>query len=86
MPCIGSFFALVFSRHERSPDPLVLRSRIVNWLLNPYARFVPTFSNPDTFPAQILTEIYDKKWVDWRIKAEIRFFLVVFVPFLNFWY
>ena len=29
-------------------------------LLNPFTRFEPTFSTPDTFQVQILTEIHDK--------------------------
>ena len=62
---------------------------IVNWLLNPSARFGagkfrPTFSTQDTFEVQILTEMYDKTWVYRRIKAEFRVFLVDFVPFLKF--
>ena len=42
----------------------VLSQMIVNWLLNPSARFEPTFSSkistPETFQVQIPTEIYDK--------------------------
>ena len=78
-----SCLALVFSRLERGPEPLVLCPMIVNWLLNPTARFETTFSTPDTFQEQILTEIYDKTRVYWRTKAEIRFFLVDFVPFFE---
>ena len=33
---------------------------------------------------QILTKIYDKTKINWRIKAELSFLLVDFVPFLNF--
>ena len=84
MPCTHCCFALVFSRLERGPDPLVLSQMIVNWLLNPTARFEMTFSTPDTFHEQILTEIYDKTRVYWRTKAEFRFFLIDFVPFLKF--
>ena len=89
--CTGCFFALVFSRVERGPDPLVLSPMIVNWLLNPSARFGagkfrPTFSTQDTFEVQILTEMYDKTWVYRRIKAEFRVFLVDFVPFLKLSY
>ena len=54
---------------------------IVNWLLNPTSRFETTFSTPDTFQEQILTEIYDKIRAYWRTRAEFRFFLVNFVPF-----
>ena len=72
-----------FSRLERGPEPLILSPMIVNWLLNPTARFETTFSTPDTFQEQILTEIYDKTRVYWRTKAEIRFFLVDFVPFFE---
>ena len=56
----------------------------MNWLLNPSVCFEPTFSIPDTSQVQIITEIYDETMVNWRIKAEFRFFLVDFVPFLNF--
>ena len=72
-----------FSRLERGPEPLILSPKIVNWLLNPTARFETTFSTPDTFQEQILTEIYDKTRVHCRTKAEIRFFLVDFVPFFE---
>ena len=84
MPCTDCFFALVFSRLERGPEPLVLCPMIVNWLVNPTARFETTFSTPDTFQEQILTEIYDQRRVYWRTKAEFRVFLVNFVPFLKF--
>ena len=86
MPCTDCFLALVFSRLERGPEPLVLSPMIVNWLLNPTARFETTFSTPDTFQEQILTEIYDKTRVYWRTKAEFRFqvFLIDFLPFLKF--
>ena len=84
MPCADCFFALVFSRLERCPEPLVLSLMIVDWLLNPTARFETTFSTPDTFQEQILTEIYDKTRVHWKTKAEFRFFLIDFVPFLKF--
>ena len=57
LPCIGFFFALVFSRLERGPDPLVLSLMIVIWRLNPSTRFELTFSTPDTFQLQVLTEI-----------------------------
>ena len=57
---------------------------IVNWLLHPSAHFEPTFSTPDFFQVHNLTEIYDKTRVHQLIKAEFRFFLVDFVPFLNF--
>ena len=57
--------------------------KIVNWLLNPSVCYEPTFSIPDTFQVQIITEIYDETRVTWRIKAEFSFFLVDFVPFLN---
>ena len=60
MPCTGFFFALVFLRLERGPDPLLLSLMIVNWLLNPSTSFEPTFSTPNTFQVQVLTEIYDK--------------------------
>jgi len=56
---------------------------IVNWLLSPTARFETTFSTPNTFQEQILTEIYDKTRVYWRTKAGISFFLVEFVPFFE---
>ena len=82
--CTDRFFAFVFSRLERGPKFLVLCTMIVNWLLNPTARFETTFSIPDTFQERILTEIYDKTRVYWRTKAELRFFLVYFVPFLKF--
>ena len=60
-PCLpGCFFALVFSRVERGPDPLVLSQMIVNWAVNPSACFGTTFSTPYTFQVQTLTEIYDK--------------------------
>ena len=67
-------------------DPLVLSPMIVNWLLNPYKYFEPTFSTSNTFQVQleILTEIYDKRRVYEMLKAEFRFFLVNFMPFLNF--
>ena len=84
MPCTGFLFALVFSRLEKGPNPLVLRPMIVNWLLNPYTRFEPTFSNPDTFQVHILTETYDKTRVYQMLKAEFRFFHVDFVSFLKF--
>ena len=84
MPCSDCFFALVFSRLERGPEPLVLCPMIVNWLLNPTSRFETTFSTPDTFQEQILTEIYDKIRAYWRTRAEFRFFLVNFVPFWSF--
>ena len=54
---------------------------IVNWLLNPYTPFEPTFSPSDTFQVQLLTEIYDKRRVYEMLKAEFRLFLVDFVPF-----
>ena len=57
---------------------------IVITLQNPTAHFETTFSTPDTFEEQILTEIYDKTTVYWRTKAEFRFFLVDFMPFLKF--
>ena len=81
--------ALVVSLHWfcqdlRGLDPLILSPMIVNWLLNPCARFEPTFSTPDTFQVQILTEIYDKTKVNMRIKGEFRFFFVNFMPFLKF--
>ena len=38
-----------FSRLERGPEPLTLSPKIVNWLLNPTARFETTLSTPDTF-------------------------------------
>ena len=47
-----SCLALVFSRLERGPEPLVLCPMIVNWLLNPTAYFETTFSSPDTFQEQ----------------------------------
>ena len=84
MLCTDCFFALVFSRLEKGPNPLVLSLTIVKWLLNPSTRFEPTFSTPDTFQVQILTKIYDKTRVYMRIKAEFRIFLVDFVPFLKF--
>ena len=34
MPCTGFYFALIFSRLVRGPDPLVLSPMIVNWFLN----------------------------------------------------
>ena len=60
---------------------------IVNWLLNPTARFETTFSTPHTFQERILTEIYEKTRVYWRTKAEFKFFLVDFVPFfeVSYW-
>ena len=84
IPCTDCFFTLVFSRLVRGPETLVLRPMIVSWLLNPTARFETTFSTPDTFQEQVLTEIYDKTRVYRRTKAEFRFFLVDFVPFLKF--
>ena len=87
LSCLHCFLALVFARVEtveRGPDPLVLSLMIVNWFLNPIALFGPTFSNPDTFQEQVLIEIYDKTRVYWRMKAEVRFFLIDFVPFLKF--
>ena len=57
---------------------------IVNWLLNPTARFETTFSTPDTFQEQILTELYAKTRVNWGTKAEFNFSLVNFVPGLKF--
>ena len=73
MPCPDFFFALVFSRLERSPDPLVLSLMILNWLLNPYTCFELTFSTPDTFQVPVLTEFYDKTRVYLVLKAEFRF-------------
>ena len=84
MPCTDFSFALVFSRLERGQYLLVLSPMIVNWLLSPYTHFEPTFSTSDTFQVQILTEINTKKRVYEMLKAEFRFFLVDFVPFLNF--
>ena len=75
---------LWFSRDLRGPNLLILSPLIVNWLLNPCARFEPTFSTPDTFQVQILSEIYDKARVNRRKKGEFRFCLVDFVPFLKF--
>ena len=63
------FFAMVSSRLERGPEPRVLSPKIANWLLNPTARFETTFSTPDTFQEQILTEIDDKTRVYWRTMA-----------------
>ena len=84
MPCTGFVFALVFSRLEKGPNPLVLSPRIVNWVLNPSTHFEPTFSTPDTFQVQILSKIYDKSRVYLILKSIFRFFLVDFLPFLNF--
>ena len=56
----------------------------MKWLLNPTVCFEPTLSIPDTFQVQIITEIYDEIRVNRRIKAEFRFLLIDFVPFLNF--
>ena len=58
------------SRDLKGPDPLVLSMMIVNWLLNPCARFELTFSTPDTLRVQILTEIHDKTRVNRRIKGD----------------
>ena len=58
----------------------------MNWLLNPSARFEPTFSTQDTFQVQILTKIYDKTRVYRKVKAEFRVFLVNFVPFFEVLY
>ena len=78
MLCTGFFFALVslvFSRLEKDRNPIVSCPMIVNWFMNPSSRFVPTFSTPDTFQVQTLTEIYDKTRVYRRIKAGFRGFL-----------
>ena len=56
----------------------------MNWLLNPSAHFESTFSTPDSFQAQILTEVYDKTRVNRWKDAEFRFMLVSFVPFSIF--
>ena len=90
LPCLALifFFALVFSRLERGPDPLFLTRSpmILNWVLNPHTHFEPTFSTSDTFQVQILTEIYDKRRVYAMLKAEFKFFLVDFVPFeFSYW-
>ena len=72
-----------YLRVPACPRPVVLSPMIVNWLLNPTARFETTISTPDTFQEQIVTEINDKTRVYWRTKAEIGFFLVDFVPFFE---
>ena len=40
--------------------------------------------NSRYFSSAILTKVYDKTRVNWRIKAEFRLFLVIFVPILKF--
>ena len=84
MPCTSFFFALPFSRLEKGPNPLLLSQMIVNWLMNPSTRFEPTFSTPETFQLHILTKIYEQTRVYEMLKAEFRFFLIDFVPFLKF--
>ena len=94
IPCLTQvtlvFSLLWFSRDLRKArsclNPSVLSLMIVNWLLNPSARFEPTFSTQDTFQVQILTKIYDKTRVYRKVKAEFRVFLVNFVPFFEVLY
>ena len=69
MLCTDFNFALVILILEKGPDLLVLSPTIVNWLLNPYTHFEPTFSTSDTFQVQISTEIYDKRRVYEMLKA-----------------
>ena len=71
IPCPSLVVSLLgFSRDMRE---VRTHWTIVYWLLNPSVYCEPTFSIPDTFQVQIITEIYDETRVNRRIKAKLGF-------------
>ena len=86
MLCSGCFFALVFLRLERGPDPMVLTPEYYDCELASESNCTlgNDIFNSRYFSSAILTKVYEKTRVNWRIKAEFRLFLVIFVPILKF--